>query len=70
LLEDGSYVRDVPGLVGVVAYAPTEAECAVELFTVVEDWAKFRIERGRHVPMVGYIDLNTEENRRLVTEHS
>lgn len=69
-LEDGTFVGRVPQLPGVIAFGPSREDCGKELLTVIEDWAKFRVERGRRVPALGDIDLNTEENRRLVLEHS
>jgi predicted RNase H-like HicB family nuclease len=69
-LGDGGFVGRVPGLDGVIAFADTERECVVEVYSVVEDWARFRIQRGLHLPVVADIDLNTEENRQLALEYS
>jgi predicted RNase H-like HicB family nuclease len=69
-LDDGSFVGRVPGLDGAIAFGDTERECVVEVYSVVEDWARFRVERGLNVPILGSIDLNTEENRKLVLQYS
>jgi predicted RNase H-like HicB family nuclease len=69
-LESGKVVGRVPQLPGVIAFGDAPAEAAVELYLVIEDWAKLRIQEGRHIPVLGEIDLNTEENRKLVANHS
>jgi predicted RNase H-like HicB family nuclease len=69
-LEDGRFVARVPALPGIIAFGDTNLEVAVELFTVIEDWATLRAQKGRHIPVLGDIDLNTDENRRLASAHS
>lgn len=69
-MEEGGYVGLVPGLEGVIAFADTERECVVEVYSVAEDWARFRVQRGLHLPVMGDVDLNTEENRKLALEYS
>jgi predicted RNase H-like HicB family nuclease len=69
-MDDGNFVGEVPGLDGVIAFGETERECAVEVYSAVEDWARFRVQQGLHLPVIGEVDLNTEENRKLVLEYS
>jgi predicted RNase H-like HicB family nuclease len=69
-MDDGNFVAEVPGLEGVIAFADTERECVVEVYSVVEDWARFRVQRSLYLPVLGDVDLNTEENRKLALEYS
>lgn len=65
-LDEGGFVGQVPGLVGVIAFGRTERDVVLELFSVVEDWARFRKERGRDVPIIGEVNLNTKEASQLL----
>lgn len=64
-LEDGSFVGRVPELKGVIAFGCNREECATELFSVIEDWALFRARAGQAIPVLGSVDLNTEEGHAL-----
>jgi len=69
-LGDGTFAGRVPGLVGVVAYGDNERKCEGELYSVIEDWARYRVLHNRNVPKIGDVDLNTAEARRLVEQYS
>lgn len=60
----------VPECKGAVAYGPTRNECGNQLYTVLEDWALIAVQQGLNVPVIDGLDLNTEENRKLVLEYS
>ena len=61
LPEDGSYYGEIPGFNGVQASAKTLAECRNMLEDVLENWALFRVSRGRDVPVVDGMDLKFGE---------
>ena len=65
-LDEGGFGGRVPGLVGVIAFGDTERDVVLELFSVVEDWARMRRGRDAHVPAIGGVDLHTEEAERLL----
>ncbi|MGI8827321.1 MAG: type II toxin-antitoxin system HicB family antitoxin [Chloroflexota bacterium] len=64
-LEDGSFVGRVPPLKGAIAFGPDAPQCESELLSVVEDWARVGVQRGLRLPVIGGVDLNTEEARKL-----
>ncbi len=61
-MDDGNFVGVVPGLDGVIAFGETERECAVDVYSAVEDWARFRVRKGMYLPVIGAVDLNSEGN--------
>jgi predicted RNase H-like HicB family nuclease len=64
-LPDGTFVGRVPALKGVIAFAADREQCENELFSVVEDWARVGVQRGLDLPVMGGVDLNTDEARNL-----
>lgn len=64
-LEDGSIVGRVPELKGVIAFGTSRHETEDELFSVIEDWARVGMQRGLTLPVMGGVDLNTDEARTL-----
>lgn len=58
-LGDGSWVGRAPALPGVICFDDTRPACEAELLSVVEDWARWRLQRGLQVPVVGAADLNS-----------
>lgn len=64
-LEDGSTVGRVPQLKGVIAFGADKEQTANELYSIVEDWTRLRIQAGGEVPVLGDVDLNTDEARTL-----
>jgi len=67
-MSDGGYVGRVDGLPGVIAFGDTANGCEAELYSVVEDWARIGVRLGHQVPVIGGVDLNTDEARKLVLD--
>ncbi len=65
--EDGSVAARIPPCKGAVAFGPTPRDAFVELCSVMEDWVRMGMELGNPIPVLGQVDLNTEEPRRLAT---
>jgi hypothetical protein len=65
-LEDGSIVGRIPRLLGVIEVAPDRERCEVELRSQVVDWARQSVRQGDEVPVLGGIDLNSDEARAQV----
>jgi hypothetical protein len=68
-LEEGGVVATVPGLVGIVASGADVHDCAVDLYTRLEDWVRVVIEQGFELPVFGGIDLNAEASALRATYH-
>jgi hypothetical protein len=68
-LEEGGVVATVPGLMGIVASGADVHDCAVDLYTRLEDWVRVVIEPGFELPVFGGIDLNAEASARRATYH-
>ena len=68
-LEEGGFVATVPEARGVIANADTPPECMTALYESLERWVKDWSARGLKLPVVDGIDLNTPENRELITYH-
>lgn len=64
-LEDGSFVGRVPELKGVITFGDDRQQCEEELFSVIEDWARVGVRRRVDLPVIGGVDLNTDEARAL-----
>lgn len=62
-LEDGSFVGRVPALKGVIAFGADRQRCQEELLSVIEDWARLGIQNGANLPVIGDVDLNTDETQ-------
>ena len=57
-LEDGTVAGEVPGLQGVLANAPTEAECRDQLPEVIEEWVLVRVARGLDIPAIDGVTVS------------
>ena len=63
LLEDGSFVAEVPGLRGVVGTGRTLEQCRRVLAEVIEEWVLVRVARGLKVPALGGIEVAVTSRR-------
>jgi hypothetical protein len=68
-LEEGGVVATVPGLIGIVASGADVHNCALDLYTRLEDWVRVVIEQGFELPVFGGIDLNAEASALRATNH-
>jgi predicted RNase H-like HicB family nuclease len=57
-LEEDSFAGRVPPCLGVIAFAPTLAECKEELQSVLEEWMLTGFKLGDELPVIAGIDLN------------
>ena len=58
--DDGSYGGKIPPCPGVVAFAPSLAQCVDELRSTLEDWVLLGIKLCHPLPVISGIDLNRE----------
>lgn len=58
MLDDGSYIGEIPGLQGVWANHATLDGCRDELQEVLEEWLLLKLRDGDPLPVFGGIDLN------------
>lgn len=66
-LEDGTVGAYIPDCPGILAFGSDVHECAVEMYRLLEDWVKVNLARGIRLPIIGGIDLNSDQNRTLAT---
>ena len=59
-LADGTFAGRIPLCPGVVAFAPSLAECSEELRATLEDWVLLGIKLAHALPVIAGIDLNWE----------
>lgn len=57
LLDDGTYLGEIPGLRGVWGNAKTLDACRAELQEVLEDWLVLKLRDGDEIPRMGRIQL-------------
>lgn len=50
IVEDGMFYGEIPGVQGVLAYAPTLEACRDQLAEVLEEWSFLRRSRQLPVP--------------------
>lgn len=68
-LEDGSVTAWVPEFPGLIALGPDGRACMNDLWRRLGEWVEASFEEGLTLPIIAGIDLNTVENRRLITYH-
>ena len=61
LPEDEGIWAEIPGFDGLWANAPTQAECAEELASVLEDWLVIGLRLGHELPNVDGLRLPIPE---------
>jgi len=59
-LEDATFAGRIPPCPGVVAFAPSLAECSQELRSTLEDWVLLGMKLAHALPVIAGIDLNRE----------
>ena len=57
-LDDGSYAGRIPMCKGVIAFAPSLAECKRSLRSTLEDWLLLGLKLGHALPVLSGINLN------------
>jgi len=57
-LEDGRVCGRIPPAKAVIAFAPTQGECANELRSVLEEWILLGLKLGHTLPSINDINLN------------
>jgi predicted RNase H-like HicB family nuclease len=62
-LSDGTFSAEVPGLSGVVAFAPNRHSVLDELRSVVGDWAALGDELGDELPDLSQPELKDRTTR-------
>jgi predicted RNase H-like HicB family nuclease len=50
LLDNGTYMATVEGLLGVLATGETIEKCREDLIEVIEEWITIRLQRGLTIP--------------------
>jgi len=69
-LEEGGFVATVPPLPGVVASGDDLQMCVADLAVRVHRWIVRALDARWPMPVIGDIDLNSEDGRRLAGYHS
>jgi predicted RNase H-like HicB family nuclease len=64
IIEDGTFVGEVPGLPGVWANAKTLESCRDELQSVIEGWILLGLRLNHRLPVIDRLDLNAKRTRR------
>ena len=62
-LDDGAYAGRIPPCKGVIAFAPTLAECERSLRSTLEDWLLLGLKLGHSLPVVSGFNLNGKPSR-------
>lgn len=63
-LEDGSFAGRIPSCVGVVAFAPTLAQCADALRSTLEEWVLLGLKIGHSIPALVGMDPSPQRGGR------
>jgi predicted RNase H-like HicB family nuclease len=58
---DGDFFCYVPQLKGAWAKAPTQAECLIELASVLEEWILFGLKMGQSIPTIDGFNFDFAE---------
>jgi predicted RNase H-like HicB family nuclease len=58
---DEEFFCYVPQLQGAWAKAPTQAECLIELATVLEEWVLFGLKMGQTIPTIDGLNFDFAE---------
>jgi predicted RNase H-like HicB family nuclease len=61
ILPDGTFYGEIPGFQGVYANANALEECREQLQEVLEGWIILGLRLGHSLPVVGDIELVTEQ---------
>ncbi len=64
-LRDGRVVARVPPCKGVIAFGVDHRSAQKELSSVLEEWTTLGVRLGHTLPVLGGIDLNTDDARAL-----
>ena len=64
-LADGRIFARVPSCVGAVATGGDEREALDNLFGVLQDWALVGMRLKDDIPVIGEVNLNTDDARQL-----
>ena len=61
VLENGTWLAEVPGFEGVWANARTVEECRHELQEVLEEWLVLKIRDGDPIPSIEGVEIRIRE---------